>query len=80
MVGIFLLLLLSCILEGSISVLKWHGDVYDGNCLAGFIDCEEVQSERPFKARYRLVDSNGAGSGSIKHPYQSVLDGIVVLC
>jgi len=51
------LLLLSCILEGSISVLKWHGDIYDGNRLAGFIDCDEVESERLFKARYRLADS-----------------------
>jgi hypothetical protein len=27
----------SCILEGSISVLKWHGDIYDGNHLAGTV-------------------------------------------
>jgi len=78
--GIFLLLLLSCILEGSISVLKWHGDVYDGDHLAGFVDCDEVWWEGPFKARYRMVGSDGPGSRSIKRPHQSVLDGIVALC
>ena len=39
---IFLLLLFSCSLACSISVLKWHGDIYYSNRLAGFVDYDEV--------------------------------------
>lgn len=77
---IFLSCFLSCSLVGSVSVLKWHGDVYGSNRLACCVDCDEVRSERPIKTRYRLVDSKGGGGRSIKRPHQSVLDGIVTLC
>jgi hypothetical protein len=36
--GIFLLLFLSCSLKGSISILEWHSDVYNGHRLAGIFD------------------------------------------
>ena len=75
--GIFLLLFLSCSLEGSITVLKWHGDVYNGHRLTGFVDCDKVRSARPIKARNRMIDSNSGGGRSIKGPHSSVLDSIV---
>jgi len=64
----FVLFLLPGGLEGSISILERHGDVYDGDSLAGFIDCNEVWSERPIKARYRLVDSHSGGGRCLKMP------------
>jgi hypothetical protein len=47
---------------------------------AGFFDCDVVRLERPIKARYHLVDSNGSGGRNSKRPHQSVLDRIVALC
>jgi len=35
----------------SISVLKWHGDVYNGIYFVGFVDCDVLRLERPIKAR-----------------------------
>jgi len=64
----------------SISVLRCYGDVYNVICLAVFVDCVGVWSERPIKARYHLVDSNSGGGRNINCPQQSVLDGAVALC
>jgi len=64
----------------SLSVLKWRGEVYNGICLAGSVDCDVVRSQRPIKARHRLVDCIAGGGRNIKRPRQSVLDGTVALC
>ena len=66
---IFLLLVLSCGLEGSIPVLERYGDIYNGHRFAGLVDYNKVWSEGPIKARYRLVDSDGGGGRSIKSPH-----------
>jgi hypothetical protein len=41
---------LSCGLKGSICILEWHSDIYNGHRLAGVIDCNKVWLERPIKA------------------------------
>jgi hypothetical protein len=81
--GIFHLLFFPGSLKGCIPVLEGNGDVNNitiiSIILQGFVNCDEVWSQGPIKARYCLVDSNSGGFSRFKRSHQSVQDGVMAL-